>query len=147
MTTPLLAQTQQPIHPTPPSVSAIPGAEWGLWGAIVFLSARELLKWFNSKEDSETKLLHSLIESLQSNQAQLLKQLVETQHNTNQAINGLKSAVEALGQQIKMETAQIARSNHQSIRQITDRLDRLDGCTTILDEDGEPTAIPRKNGR
>ena len=144
----LLAQTREPAHiPTPPSLSTIPGAEWGLWGAIAFLSVREIFKWFHNKEDSETKLLHSLIDSLQSNQAQLLKQLVETQNNTNQAINGLKSAVEALGQQIKMETAQIARSNHHSIRQVNDRLDRLDSCTTIIDDDGDSTTVPRKNGR
>ncbi len=118
----------------------IPGAEWGLWGAIAFLSVRELLKWLHAKENSETKLLHSLIEGLQSSQAQLLKQLVETQANTNRAIDGLKVAVEALGQNIKAETAQIARSNHLAIREISIRLDRLDGQGVTGDE-AEPTAV------
>lgn len=143
---PVIATIEQPVSlaAAPPSPSLIPGAEWGLWGAIGFLAVRELLKWFHNKEDSETKLLHSLIESLQSNQAQLLKQLVETQHNTNQAINGLKSAVEALGQQIRMETAQIARSNHQAIREIHNRLDKIDGRKSDEDLDDEPTAIRGK---
>lgn len=118
----------QPTYHTPaPSPSLIPGAEWGLWGAIAFLGVRELLKWFHNKEDSESKLLHSLIESLQTSQSQLLKQLVDTTQNTNRAIDGLKTAVEALGQQIRIETASIARSNHQAVQQLSERLDKLDG--------------------
>lgn len=130
------AQTQTPQ----PSQLQIPGAEWGLWGAIAFLSVRELFKWFQGKENSETKLLHSLIEGLQSSQAQLLKQLVETQSNTNRAIDGLKTAVDSLGQLIKVETAYIARSNHSAIREISARLDKLDGLGVAGEED-EPTAI------
>jgi len=138
------AIAQTPTHLAQPSPSSIPGAEWGLWGAIAFLSVRELFKWFQGKENSETRLLHSLIEGLQSSQAQLLKQLVDTQANTNRAIDGLKTAVEALGQNIKVETAQIARSNHLAIREISARLDKLDGLGVGGEED-EPTAI--RNGR
>lgn len=138
---------EQPFHTPAPSTPSVPGAEWGLWGAIAFLSARELLRSFRHKEDSETRLLHSLVESLQISQSHLLKQLVETQHSTNKAINGLQSAVKELGQSIKVETATIARTNHMALRVINARLDRIDGRKTQDDDDdddenvGIPTGV------
>ncbi len=117
-----------PVNPLPPvnPSQLAPAAEWGLWGAIAFLVVREGFKWFNSKEANESRLLHSLIENLQSSQSRLLEQLVEVQANTNTAINGLKTAVEQLGQQIRAETSQIAQANQAAIREVNARIDRLD---------------------
>lgn len=124
-------ESPQPTYP--------PLAEWGLTGAVVLLCLQKGWQWFNRKEDSESQLIHSLIQSLQNTQSELLKQLVETQNNTNQAINGLKTAVDSLAQSMKAETAAIARSNYLAVRDISVRLDRLDGLGIGSEED-EPTA-------
>ena len=133
------------IQPLPaPQQGQIPIAEYGLTGAVVLLFLQRGWQWFSNKEDSESKLIHTLIESLQSTQSQLLQQLVETQNGTNKAILGLKTAVDQLNQQMKIETANIARMNHLALRDISARLDKLDGLGAIIDEDDIPTEIRGK---
>ncbi len=130
------------IHQIPaPQQDQIPIAEFGLTGAVVLLFLQRGWAWFAKKEDSESQLIHTLIESLQSTQSQLLQQLVETQNGTNKAILGLRTAVDQLNEQMKIETANIARLNHMAIRDISARLDKLDGLGVANDADNVPTAI------
>jgi ADP-glucose pyrophosphorylase len=108
----------------PPSGSVI--GEWGLTGAVAIIVLQNAWKWFHSKEDEESKLVKSLVDGLQSNQAKLLEQLVATQTKQYEAISELKEAIVTLGASVRQDNQSILKQHEEAIARLTLKLHQLE---------------------
>jgi hypothetical protein len=93
---------------------------------VAIIVLQNAWKWFHSKEDEESKLVKSLVDGLQLNQAKLLEQLVQVQTKQHEAISELKEAIVALGASVRQDNQLILRQHEEAIARLNLKLNQLE---------------------